>query len=715
MKKILKYSVLVFLAVCLGFSAFSQEKLLTLKDAVWMNPEIYPSSIKQLKWIGDKNQFSYVDNNKLISGWATSPKRDTILSVDQINAALTKIDADSIKGFPRISWVDNNSFRFYQKNKLLLFDVENLSAKVLNKTDEKVANKDLEKNNLGIAYTIDNNLFIALDSKQIQITNDEDKGIVNGQSVHRNEFGIHKGTFWSPKSNYLAFYRMDETMVTDYPLVDINKRIAELKNTKYPMAGMTSHQVTLGIYNAKINETIFVKTGEPAEQYLTNISWGPDEKYIYIAVLNRDQNHLKLNKYDVKTGEFIKTLFEEKSEKYVEPENGMIFLKTKSNQFIWFSERDGYNHLYLFNTDGDLIKQLTKGDWVVTGLIGFDKNEKHIYFSSTKESPLENNIYSVNLKTGKIVKISQAEGTHRASFSKSGKYMIDIYSSLDVTREYSILDSKGKIRQILLKNSDPLKDYNLGEMDVFTIKNDNDDELYCRLIKPMDFDPEKKYPVIIYVYGGPHAQMITNSWLGGAGLYLNYLAQQGYLVFTLDNRGSANRGFEFESSIFRNVGTVELEDQMKGVEYLKSLPFVDAERIGVDGWSYGGFMTVSMLLKNPGVFKAGVAGGPVIDWKYYEVMYGERYMDTPESNPDGYKNACLLNYAKELDDRLLIIHGTNDATVVWQNSLSFVKQCVDEGVLLDYFVYPGHGHNVRGKDRIHLYKKIVQYFDDFLK
>ncbi|MCD4774398.1 MAG: S9 family peptidase [Bacteroidales bacterium] len=715
MKKLLKYSVLVFLAVCLGFSAFSQEKLLTLKDAVWMNPEIYPSSIKQLKWIGDKNQFSYVDNNKLISGWATSPKRDTILSVDQINAALTKIDADSIKGFPRISWVDNNSFRFYQKNKLLLFDVENLSAKVLNKTDEKVANKDLEKNNLGIAYTIDNNLFIALDSKQIQITNDEDKGIVNGQSVHRNEFGIHKGTFWSPKSNYLAFYRMDETMVTDYPLVDINKRIAELKNTKYPMAGMTSHQVTLGIYNAKINETIFVKTGEPAEQYLTNISWGPDEKYIYIAVLNRDQNHLKLNKYDVKTGEFIKTLFEEKSEKYVEPENGMIFLKTKSNQFIWFSERDGYNHLYLFNTDGDLIKQLTKGDWVVTGLIGFDKNEKHIYFSSTKESPLENNIYSVNLKTGKIVKISQAEGTHRASFSKSGKYMIDIYSSLDVTREYSILDSKGKIRQILLKNSDPLKDYNLGEMDVFTIKNDNDDELYCRLIKPMDFDPEKKYPVIIYVYGGPHAQMITNSWLGGAGLYLNYLAQQGYLVFTLDNRGSANRGFEFESSIFRNVGTVELEDQMKGVEYLKSLPFVDAERIGVDGWSYGGFMTVSMLLKNPGVFKAGVAGGPVIDWKYYEVMYGERYMDTPESNPDGYKNACLLNYAKELDDRLLIIHGTNDATVVWQNSLSFVKQCVDEGVLLDYFVYPGHGHNVRGKDRIHLYKKIVQYFDDFLK
>jgi len=715
MKKILKYSVLVFLVSCLGYSSFSQDKLLTYKDVVWMNPEIYPASISQLKWIGDKNKFSYVDENKLISGWASSTKRDTILSVDQINAALTKIKNDSIKRFPRISWIDNNSFRFYQKNKLLVFDMLLNSVKIVNETDEKASGKDLEKTNYGIAYTIDNNLFVALNGKQIQITNDDDKGIVNGQSVHRSEFGITKGTFWSPKGNYLAFYRMDETMVTDYPLVDINNRIAKLDNEKYPMAGMKSHQVTLGIFNIITKETTFVKTGEPVEQYLTNISWGPEEKYIYIAVLNRDQNHLKLNQYDIITGEFIKTLFEEKNEKYVEPENGMTFLKTNKDQFLWFSERDGYNHLYLFNTDGKLIKQITKGDWVVTNLIGFDKKEKNVFFSSTKESPLENGIYSVNLKSGKLVKISQAEGTHHASFSKSGKFLIDVYSNFDVSREYRILDNKGKTRQILLENSDPVKDYNLGETDVFTIKNNNNDELYCRLIKPINFDESKKYPVIIYVYGGPHAQMITNSWHGGAGLFLNLLAQKGYLVFTLDNRGSANRGFEFESSIFRNVGTVEIEDQMKGVEYLKSLPFVDANRIGVDGWSYGGFMTVSMLLKNPGVFKAGVAGGPVIDWKFYEVMYGERYMDTPESNPDGYKNACLLNYAKDLDSKLLIIHGTNDATVVWQNSLSFVKKCVDEGIMLDYFVYPGHGHNVRGIDRTHLYKKIVQYFDDFLK
>ena len=235
------------------------------------------------------------------------------------------------------------------------------------------------------------------------------------------------------------------------------------------------------------------------------------------------------------------------------------------------------------------------------------------------------------------------------------------------------------------------------------------------MIKPINFDPKKKYPVLVYVYGGPHAQLVKNSWLGGAGLWLNYMAQQGYLIWTLDNRGSANRGFEFENSIFRNLGTLELEDQMQGINYLKSLDYVDVDRIGVDGWSYGGFMTISLMLKNPGVFKAGCAGGPVIDWKWYEVMYGERYMDTPQDNPEGYKNACLLNHVKDFEGRLLIIHGTMDPTVVWQNSLSFLQKCVDEDKLVDYFVYPGHGHNVGGMDRVHLWKKIEQYFNDNLK
>jgi len=503
-------------------------------------------------------------------------------------------------------------------------------------------------------------------------------------------------------------------MVKDYPLVDIDSRVAEVENTKYPMAGMKSEEVNLGIYDVNSNKTIFINTGEPKEQYLTNVSWDPNEKYIYIAVLNREQNFMKLNQYDISSGEYVKTLFEEKSDKYVEPEHPMYFLDINTNQFIWFSERDGFQHLYLYNTKGTLIKQITKGNWVVTEYLGTDEKGKSIFFKSTKDSPVEQNIYSVEISSGKTMRLSPDHGTHRAKVSNSGEFIIDSYSSTDVASEYKILDRKGKTVQMLLENNDPLKDYNLGITSIFTLKADDGIDLYCRLIKLSNFEEGKKYPVFFYVYGGPHSQLVNDSWLGAAGIFQNYMAQQGYVVFTMDNHGTKNRGLQFEQSIFRNLGTIEVDDQMKGVEYLKGLDFVDPERIGVDGWSYGGFLTISLMLQNPGVFKVGCAGGPVIDWKYYEVMYGERYMDTPKTNPEGYENARLLNYVDQLDGKLLIIHGTKDPTVVWQNSLQFVKRCVDEGKQLDYFVYPGHGHNVRGKDRIHLYEKIQLYFDENL-
>jgi dipeptidyl-peptidase-4 len=284
-----------------------------------------------------------------------------------------------------------------------------------------------------------------------------------------------------------------------------------------------------------------------------------------------------------------------------------------------------------------------------------------------------------------------------------------------VAREYKVVDSKGKMVRVVMENQDPLADYKLGEMSIFTVKADDGSDLYCRMIKPANFEEGKKYPVYYYVYGGPHSQLVTDSWLGAAGIFQNYMAQQGYVVFTMDNRGTSNRGLAFEQATFRDLGTVEVADQMKGVEYLKSLDFVDPDRMGVDGWSYGGFMSISLMLRQPGVFKAACAGGPVIDWKYYEVMYGERYMDTPESNPEGYEHASLLNYVDQLEGELLVIHGTKDPTVVWQNSLSFVQKCVEEGKQLNYFVYPGHGHGVGGKDRLHLSRMIWEFFEENLK
>ncbi|MGE5425422.1 MAG: S9 family peptidase, partial [Syntrophothermus sp.] len=670
----------------------------------------------QMQWRGKATTYVFVYQNNLVSGKPGSAVRDTLLKLEELNSKLSAISEEPLKRFPAITFKDENSFTFSAKNKYFLFSFNPRLVKYINSIPNAGVNADFEPESGRIAYTRANNLYVALDGRQVAVTSEQNPDIVYGsEKVHRNEFGITKGTFWSPGGKLLAFYRMDQSMVKDYPLVDISTRIATLQNTKYPMAGMASHQVTVGIYNASTGNTLYLKTGGDPEHYLTNITWSSDGKSIYIAELNRDQNHLALNRYDPVTGNFIKTLFEEKSDAYVEPVEGLFFLNNDPAQFLWLSRRDGYNHIYRYDTSGKLLRQLTRGEWEVASLIGLDAKMTEVYFSAHKENPLMRQVYSVNLKSGVIKLLTPVHGTHDAWISDDGRYLLDRYSSTDTYSKLMLYDQKGKKPEELFDVPDPLTEYDLGKTSIFTIKNENNTDLYCRLIRPAGFDSTRKYPVVIYVYGGPHSQMIGDSWLGGGGLFLNFLASQGYLVFTLDNRGTSYRGLAFEQAIFRNLGTVEVADQMKGVEYLKSLPYVDPERIGINGWSYGGFLTMSMMLKNPGVFRAAVAGGPVIDWKYYEVMYGERYMDTPEANPQGYENASLLNYAKDLRGKLLIIQGYQDETVVPQNCLSFLKKCVDENKQLDFFVYPGHEHNVRGKDRIHLNQKILDYFNDFLK
>ena len=368
----------------------------------------------------------------------------------------------------------------------------------------------------------------------------------------------------------------------------------------------------------------------------------------------------------------------------------------------------------MYDTTGTLIRQLTNGPWVVTGLIGTDPKGSKAYFLATKNSPLNEDVFSVDLKSAKIQPLSLNTGVHSPILSPGGKYFLDIFSDTLVSREYAVVDNKGKVLQVVSQSDNPLHSYAQCKMKIFTLKAADSTDLYSQIIFPPDFRPDKKYPVIVYVYGGPHAQLINNTWLGGAGLFNYYLAQQGYIIFTLDNRGSANRGLAFEQAVFRHLGTLEVSDQMVGINYLKSLPYVDPDRIGVQGWSYGGFMTISLMLREPGVFKVGVCGGPVCDWKYYEVMYGERYMDTPEENPDGYKEASLLERAGSLKGDLLVIHGTFDPTVVWQNSLDLMKRFIEEGKMVDYFVYPGHEHGVGGKDRLHLNRKIEKYFVDHL-
>ena len=712
----MKFKLLLLFSLLFIEKNFAQKQL-SVADAVSkQRTTLAPERLQQLKWIDKTNSYYYIETKKekdtLFVANADKKVAITKLSIEDLNVALKKSNLRELKKFPNLNFNDLNKFSFEQDGNNISFLLTSKSIEKIEKIPtlpEKAENNDKASNG-NIAFTVGENLYIYNGKEVVQLSKDGSDNLVYGKSVHREEFGIMKGTFWSPSGNALAFYRMDQSKVTDYPIFEVSVRPMEARKIKYPMAGDSSHFVTVGVYNTTTQKTIYLKTGTPADQYLTNIAWSPDEKHIYVAVLNRDQNHLKLNSYSAESGDFEKTLFEEKEEKYVQPVNPLEFVPGHNNEFIWQSERDGYKHIYLYNTDGKLITQLTKGQWVVTQVNGFDAKGENLFFTSTLESPVTRHLCKVNLKSGKLQQITSGTGTHTATPSFDGSFALDHFQSLDVPREQSIYNcSSLKKTQVLKLADNPLKDYALGKLSIFTIPNKDGLPLYSRMFLPVGFDSTKKYPALVYLYGGPNLQLINNTWNGGGDLWFQYMAEQGFVVFSVDSRGSENRGKDFEQATFRQLGTAEIEDQVSGINFLRKKNWVDTTRMALYGWSFGGFMTTSIMLRHPNLFKVAIAGGPVIDWKYYEVMYTERYMDTPQKNPEGYKKANTLEYVNNLKGRLMLIHGTEDPVVVWQHSLMFVKACVDNQKQVDYFVYPGHEHNVQGKDRIHLFEKITDY------
>ena len=567
------------------------------------------------------------------------------------------------------------------------------------------------------AFLRDNNLWVRYaDGHDVQLSEDGSREIVYGQSVHRDEFGIYKGTFWSNNGKKLAFYRMDQSMVADYPQVNTFKREAELEPDKYPMAGMTSHQVTIGIFDLETEKTIYLNVGDPTDRYFTNIAWGPDDKTLYLYELNRDQNHCTLDAYDVATGNKIKTLYTETSDKYVEPLHPITFLPWDSSKFIFWSWKDGFTHLYLMDVNTLKQEQLTSGNWVVKSIAGFCQATKSAIIITKEANVLQRNIYSLSLKTKKRTLLDNGKGVHQANLSEDGLWVLDTWQEPDVPRACAVTNTKTGKSILLQTAPNPWEGWYQPIFEMGSVKADDGvTDLYWRMVKPADFDANKKYPTVVYVYGGPHAHSIDASWHWASRSWETYMAQKGYILFILDNRGSEDRGRDFEQATFRHLGQVEMRDQMSGVNYLKSLPYVDADRIGVHGWSFGGFMTTSLMTTYPDVFKVGVAGGPVIDWKWYEVMYGERYMDTPEQNPEGYEQTSLINKAKNLKGKLQIIIGMNDPTVVPQHALQFLNACAEAGTQPDFFVYPGEGHNMAGHKSVHLHERITQYFEDYLR
>ena len=698
----------------------AQDKLFTLEDLNFGGnnyPNMQPKNL-WLTWWGD--QLIQTDVEECYTINIKTGKKNLLFTLDDINKWANSNDTTYVRHLMNATfpYPDKPIVALGNRKAFILVDFEAKKMVWQDSISGQEAN-DWNAKSRATAYIEDHQLYVVDgEGKKHQLSTDGSREIVYGQSVHRNEFGIEKGTFWSPDGQRLAFYRMDQSMVADYPQVDIFPREASYEPDKYPMAGMTSHKVTVGIYDLKTQQTVYLQAGDPIDRYFTNITWSPDNKIIYIFELNRKQNDCRLVSYDASTGAKMAELYRETSDKYVEPLHPIQFLPWDDTKFIMQSQKDGYNHLYLFDKDGKELKQITSGKWVVLDVVGFNTKTKSVLILSNESHPLNSNLWTVEIKSGNRRLMGRDIGVAKsAQPSASGEMVALKLSSVSHPRIIDVINTsgRGKVTE-LLDAEDPWKDY---QQPIFTsgyiTAADGKTNLYFRMVKPHDFDPNKKYPTVVYVYGGPHAHLVDASWHYASRTWETYMAQKGYIVFVLDNRGSENRGRDFEQATFHQLGQIEMQDQMKGVEYLSKQPYVDMDRLGVHGWSFGGFMTISLMLNYPDVFKVGVAGGPVIDWKWYEVMYGERYMGTPQDNPEGYAKSSLIDKAKNLKGKLQIITGYNDNTVVPQHCLSFLDACVKAGTQPDFFAYPGEEHNMRGHASVHLHERITQYFEDYLK
>jgi dipeptidyl-peptidase-4 len=705
-----------FMLLVLTPSILFGQKELTLEDAVMGRyGKLATERLSNLSWISETNAYTYVEKSDnaqtlIMVNASTFSKSEIINTTELASLLLVK---KAINRLPRFKWINKNEAYFKHDGLVFLFDRNGKTIKKLYEFPKGGANFEFRPNSADVAFTRANNLFAIIDGEEIQITYHTDLNIVAGQTVSRVEFGIQNGVIWSESGKSLAFYEKDETNVANYPLVNYSTRPATLKNTKYPMAGLASEEVKIGVFHLGSDNVIYLQSDNEPESYLTSLSWDPSDKYVYAASLNRGQDDLTLKKYHAKSGEFISDILNERNDKYVHPTHGMNFIGKQD--FLWQSEREKLNQFYYYNIAGNINWRINTGQILVRSFVSYDEKSRKLWFMGNDMNKIDQHLFEVTITDGgnsEPIQITKGDVYHSSVImSNNNKYAIVVSSSLNTPRSYDLIEIDKHSISNLLTAENPLKEYKIGKTLMSTINVENETILHTRMILPYDFDPTKKYPVIIYVYNGPGVQLLHSSWLGGASLWMYTMANKGYIIYTLDGRGSTNRGIDFEQSTFKNLGQIEMQDQLSGLDYLKSQPFVDDSRVAVHGWSYGGFMTTSLLTSHPGEFKVGVAGGPVMDWSYYEVMYTERYMDTPDENPDGYEISSNIVRAKDLKDKLLIIHGTVDPTVVKQNSDLFLKECIKYGIQVDYFEYPGHEHNVRGKDRVHLMQKVLDYIE----
>lgn len=622
MKNIILF-LIYFLSWAAAFPATSQRKDFTLEQVA--HPEkLAPADLPQLTWIPGSNDYAFVQEEQLMRGKAANGRHQVALSLSALNAALQKAGGKTTSAFPMIRWVSAQQFVLRQENRFFLYDLQAKAASLVNATEPGAQQVDFHPATHHIGYKNGSALFVALQrGENIKVA---DKGFMGlGKDTASNPLSPAKYSGWSPSGHLFAFGRAGE-------------RAAGAEGPT-PMGA--------GIFDTRTRQTVAIQP-DPAWPYLAHLTWGPEERHLYGLRLNPAQNRLQVVQFDATTGNLAKALFEEQSKGYLSPEHGLYFAPNNPRQFVWVSDRDGYDHLYLYGTDGQQIKRLTGGNWSVTGLLGFDPEGKTIYYTSTAESPLERHLYSLNTATGNTNRISQGTGVHQPLLSPHANFFLNTYSSFVSARQIRILELSGKIKHTLLNERDPLQEYRMGEINLFPIKAADGTDLYCRLITPPGLGRGRRYPVVVYIPENPLRQAVTNSWLGGGELWMQWLAQQGYLVFTLDGRGSGQRGSAFAQAPYGQAGVLEGQDQLDGVDYLRSLEYVDPARIATWGHRLGGHLAASLLFNAPTTFKAGVAVSPTLSWQPPWTLFSPAAPDKAPAETD------LRTYLGEAKGKLLL-------------------------------------------------------------
>ena len=651
------------------------------------------------------------------------PAEPAWFTASELLAALPKApkpDADNDKDakpkrFPPMRFVAEDTVRVEFRNAIWHWQVGTQAAvPVLPNGDPNHTLLEVSPTDSHTAVRSEQQLVL-LDRKftKHQLTWDGSDDVVIADAAHRAEIGITKGTFWRADGRYLAFYREDQRQIREYPYQDVLAIPPLPRHGRYPMAGHKHSRVQVLVCNTDTYEVLPLASDATQDVYWTNVTFGPNDT-IFVTLVNRGQDQLELVRFDLKTGKRRNTVLREHDQEWIEPEHPPTFLA--DGRFLWWSSRSGYRHLYLYEADGTLLRPITNGNFDVQELLQVSSDEQRVFVQAAGNDPRQLHLFAASLAASpsppqvQMQQLTIERGTHTITLSPDSQFAADIWSNLETPPTTRILNLQTGALTKLPASKDPLAEFALPKQQFFEVQADDGATLYGHIAYPEDIQAGQRLPVIHYVYGGPHVQLVKDSWFGGAALWLQALASEGYVVCRLDNHGTPNRGIEFEQAVHRHLGTIEVKDQLRAIDWLQQQTFVDPTRIGVHGWSFGGYMTLRLMLLHPEVFACGISGAPVTDWAMYETGYGERYMDTPQENPDGYLASSCLPIAGNLRRPLLLVHGTDDRTVMWSHTLQFVDACVAAGVDLDYFPYPQQLHGLRGVHRKHFQEKLRGYF-----